>query len=121
MPITYELKGKDDLLIVVSSGVCDDLDQLKEYVLDLHEAATTLEQTRILVDETQLEYRLSTINSYYSGEFMSEIAPKPYKIAVVCRQEGWDDTKFWETVAVNRGVPVRVFADKDRAEEWVRE
>jgi hypothetical protein len=121
MAINYEMSVEDELIIVVSSGVCDDLDQLKEYVLALHEAVTTLEQTRILVDETQLEYRLGTIDSYYSGEFMSEMEPKPYKLAIVCRQEGWDDTKFWETVAVNRGVPVRVFVDKERAEEWVRE
>jgi hypothetical protein len=121
MPINYEMGIEDGILKVVSSGVCDDLDQLKEYALALHKASTTLEQARILVDETQLEYRLGMLDSYYSGEFIAEIAQKPYKLAVVCRQEGWDETKFWETVAVNRGVPVRVFADMDRAEEWVRE
>ncbi len=31
----------------------------------------------------------------------------------------WIDAMFWETVTVNRGVPVRVFQDLKRAEEWV--
>jgi hypothetical protein len=27
--------------------------------------------------------------------------------------------KFWETVAANRGVPVKVFRDQDSVEKWI--
>ena len=120
MSINFNIKEEDRFIRIVSSGSCEDLTQLKEYVLAIHNAAVSFEKTRILVDETQLEYKLSTIDNFNSGRFVSYLNPKPKKIAVVCKLEGWDDTKFWETVAVNRGVRVQVFKDIDSAENWIQ-
>ena len=119
MSINFNIKDEDNLFRVVSAGSCEDLSQLKEYVITIHNAVMASTKTKILVDEAQLEYKLSTVDSFYSGRFVSSLNPKPIKIAVVCKSEGWDDAKFWETVAVNRGVMVQVFKDIDSAENWL--
>jgi hypothetical protein len=119
MPIKYRIRKGKELLRVVSSGVCDDLNELKAYIVAIHDAAQEAGVRRILVDEGQLVYRLSTFESYRSGRFISEISPQPIRIAVVASREGWEATRFWETVAVNRGVPVKVFVDLHEAEAWV--
>ncbi|MBL6983388.1 MAG: hypothetical protein ISR58_19590 [Anaerolineales bacterium] len=119
MSIKFEILDEGNFLKVESSGVCKDLNQLKEYVLAIQNAALALDQDRVFVDETHLEYKLSTMSSFNSGRFVSGLKPQPKKIAVLCRQEGWKDAKFWETVAVNRGTLVKVFRDRESAREWI--
>jgi hypothetical protein len=119
MSVTFKFFDQDEYLRVISKGICEDLNQLKEYVLAIHNAVLTSGHVRVLVDETRLEYKLSTINSYNSGRFISQLTPKPQRIAVLCKADGWEDARFWETVAVNRGVPVQVFRDHDSAENWL--
>jgi hypothetical protein len=120
MAISFRVLDGDGFLRIVSTGLCEDLDQLKEYVLAMHKATISSGQIRVLVDETGVAYRLATVDDYHSGCFASQLAPQPLKIAVLCSPEGWSNAKFWETVAVNRGVPVRVFRDQNSAEAWVR-
>ena len=86
----------------------------------MHKAVMSSGQIRVLVDEAGVAYRLGTVGDYHSGCFVSQLAPRPLKIAVLCRPEGWSNAKFWETVAVNRGVSVRVFREQNSAEAWVR-
>jgi len=119
MSIKFNINEEDRFIRVVSSGTCEDLDQLKEYVIRIHNAVVASKKTRVLVDETQLEYTLSTLDTFYSGRFVSGLTHKPGRIAVVCKSGGWEDTKFWETVAVNRGVMVQVFKEVDSAENWL--
>lgn len=119
MSINFKIKNKNSFLKIISSGSCEDLNQLKEYVLTIHNNLLSSDKARVLVDETHLEYKLSTIDTFNSGCFISQLTPKPHKIAVICKSDGWDDAKFWETVAVNRGVSVLVFRDREDAESWV--
>jgi hypothetical protein len=119
MSINYTILDKGKYLKIISAGACENLNQLKEYVLAIHNATVSSGQKRVLVDETQLEYKLSTLDSFDSGRFVSSISPKPKKLAVLCKLENWNDTKFWETVAVNRGVPVKIFRNQDSAEKWI--
>ena len=120
MAISFRVIAEDGFLGIVSAGLCEDLCQLKAYVLAVHKAAMSSGQTRLLVDETDVAYRLGTVDDYHSGCFVSRLSPRPHKIAVLCRPEGWSNAKFWETVAVNRGVSVRVFREQSIAEAWIR-
>ena len=119
--MNYKIKEENRFLRIISTGSCEDLAQLKEYVLAVHNATISSGQTKILVEETRLEYKISTLDTFDSGRFVSQLSPKPHKIAVVCNPDGWSDAKFWETVAVNRGVSVQVFRDLDSAEAWIRD
>lgn len=119
MEINFVIKDEDKYLKIISTGFCDNLVQLKEYVLALQEAAVSSGQTRLLVEETHLEYTLSTLDTYTSGCFLAQLSPKPKKIAILCKTSSLNNAKFWETVAVNRGVNVRVFDDRVSAENWL--
>ena len=119
MEINFVIKDEDKYLKIISTGLCNNLVQLKEYVLALQEAAVSSGQTRLLVDETHLEYNLSTLDTYTSGCFLAQLSPKPQKIAILCKTSRLNNAKFWETVAVNRGVNVRVFDDRVSARNWI--
>ena len=74
------------------------------------------------MDERELDFHLSTFDTFESGKFVAESVrsgPIP-KIAVVYKLDGETDAKFWETVAVNRGAQVKIFEDIKDAEEWLR-
>jgi len=121
MTIDFRISVEDEFLKVDSFGSCEDFYQLQEYVLAIHQAAVSNSRTKVIVNESQLEYKLTTVETFGSGRFVSRIAPREVKIAVVCKLEGWNNTKFWETVAVNRGVMVKIFIDQDKAEKWLTE
>jgi hypothetical protein len=86
----------------------------------MHQAALSAGLRRVLADETELRYNLSTIESFESGRFVAEMVPLGSKIAVTCNLEGKADTRFWATVAANRGALVEVFDDVEGAEAWLR-
>ena len=119
MEINFVIKDEDQFLKIISTGSCNNLVQLKEYVLALQEATVSSGQTRFLVDETHLKYTLSTLDTYNSGCFLAQLTTKPQRIAILCKTSSWNDAKFWETVAVNRGVNVRVFDDRVSAGNWI--
>lgn len=41
------------------------------------------------------------------------------KVAVVCNEKFVADARFWENVAVNRGLRVRMFKSLDAAQTWL--
>ena len=117
--ISFEIKEESGMMKVRSTGTCENLEQLKEYVLAMHEFASTNDLPKALVDEAELEFKLSTIQTHESGRFVANLASFDVKIAVAIRKEDWDEAKFWETVVVNRGLKVKIFTDIEKAEEWL--
>ncbi len=120
MSIKYSIEAEEDLLNVTAIGTCENLIQLKDYLFGIHDTVELNDSTRVFVDESRLIYALSTIETFNSAKFVSKMAPRQLKIAVLCRREGWKETKFWEDVAFNRGVMVRVFIAYDEAQRWIR-
>ena len=94
MPIEYQIRDEGALLKVKAVGTCDTLDELKEYALAMHEAALLAGLTRVLVDERELCYHLTAVDSFKSGKFVAEMPPLGSKIAVACNSEGKAGAKF---------------------------
>ena len=82
-------------------------------------AALENDCTRIICDESDLIYSLDTYDTYQLAEMLSKSVPLLLKVALICNIDQVDDAEFWETVAVNRMVTVRVFKDKKSAEQWI--
>lgn len=76
---------------------------------------------KVLIDSTGINGELSFIDKYFLGENAQIFARHGLKIATVLRSELIDSQKFGETVARNRGVNVRVFADVPSAKSWLFE
>lgn len=61
-----------------------------------------------------------TFDTYESARLIVEAAPKIAQVAIVCKDDDFKDAQFWETVASNRGLHIRVFKDPTSAEEWLQ-
>lgn len=120
MSIIIDFKVFDDILKVTASGKDESVEEVKDYGIKVIEQAITSNCRKILCDERELEYNLSTIDTFESAKFISENAPKVAKAALVCNHKNLPDAKFWETVSFNRGLTVKVFTSIEEAESWLR-
>ena len=121
MAIDFRTWAEGETLVAHASGFDESLAEVQAYALAIIEAAVRGRFTRVLCDERDLEYRLRTVDTFKAAEFISEHAPRVAKIALVCNPKGLGDASFWETVAVNRGVTVRVFRERSLANLWLDE
>jgi hypothetical protein len=119
MAISYFFETKENFLRVKSIGFDEDLNEVNAYGLAVVSVAISYDSTRILCDETELEYTLGTVDTFESAKVISHAAPKIARIAIACKPCHFQDAAFWETVAVNRGLTVRVFRTLAEAEDWV--
>lgn len=119
MSIQYVLKPEEDLLTVKTWGFDENLEEVEQYGLAILNACKEGNYSHVLCDETDLEYRLSTVDTYRSASFLARQAPRLIKAAIVCNVKFVQDAHFWETVAVNRGLTVRVFKDVESARAWL--
>jgi hypothetical protein len=73
--------------------------------------------TSVLVDTTEQESLPSTLDIHsLFAQF-----PRVLRVALIStKQPTADDVHFIETVAVNRGISIRVFPNRDDAEMWLR-
>lgn len=121
MAIHHTLTFEPDLLLVTASGFDESLADLETYGLAIIHACVEHGVTRVLCDETALEYRLDTVDTYRAAEFMSQHVPALAKAAIVCQPRGLEAACFWEDAAVNRGLHVRVFTDLAAARSWLQD
>ena len=119
MGIEYGFEVRDGVLQVQAWGEDDSLEDVTGYGLAVIQAARANGCNRVLCEEQQLRYRLGTLDIHRSAAFMAEQAPDVARVAIVPPPEAADDAHFWETVAVNRGLQVRMFRDPEQARAWV--
>jgi hypothetical protein len=119
MAIQYTFECSGTILRVKATGKDDNLEQVENYGLAVWEALNACGCTKVLCDETELEYSLDTFDSFESAKFIAEHAQKVLKAAIVCKASNVEDADFWETVAVNRGFQVKMFKTIEEAEEWL--
>ena len=119
MAIEHTITIEDDILIVTASGRDENLEQTTNYAMSVLEAAVASGCTRVLCDERQLAYTLSTLDTFKYGEFLAANVPHVARVAIVCHPGMVGDAEFWETVVINRGLQARLFLDLDKAKDWL--
>lgn len=117
--IHYKLRQENDLLIVETSGYDESLEEALLYGQAVIEECNKSGVSRLLCIEAQLEYRLGTFDTFELARVASEHAKNMGRAAIVCNEKNIADAKFWETVAVNRGLIVRIFKDVESARAWL--
>ncbi len=121
MAITYISEIKEDMLLITASGRDENVRQVIDYGSAVIDLAVRHGATLVLCDERNLEYALDTFDTFQSAREIADLAPKVARIAIVCGAKFLKDGKFWETVAVNRALQVRVDTDIERAKAWLFE
>lgn len=95
------------------------MEEVVRYGMATIQAAQAAGCRRVLCDELDLTYRLGTFDTFTAAETISLHAPHVACVAIVCQPQSLADAEFWETVAANRGLTVRVFLDCASAEAWL--
>lgn len=119
MAIEYSIEYKENLLRVTAKGFDDDLQDVLGYVDAIVKAAFEYQSQLILCDERNLEYRITTLDTFQLAEFASQYAKHLAKIAIVCNEKCLEEAKFYQTVTTNRGLQVKVMTNLEEAENWL--
>ena len=119
MAIDYTFTQEGDLLVSRASGFDESLGEVEAYGLAVIETAVERGSRRVLCLESDLEYRLGTIDTFQAARFIAEHAPAVALVALVCAPESLGDARFWEDVTRNRGLRAAVFTDEAEARRWL--
>lgn len=119
MSIKYNFEVVDSILRVKAIGKDDSLDEVLNYGKSIIDAVNKYGVHYVLSDETELEYTISTFETFQSAKYISEQAPKLGKIAIVISPKNAKDASFFENVGVNRGLNIRFFLSNRDAEVWL--
>lgn len=127
MSMTLKLSVNPKLIHSTVTGEFS-LDEAKRIFLETLDVVAEHKIEKVIVDGQQLSGELNTTERFYYAEFMSQSvmnfartrswAPQ---FAFVLKTPVLDQNKFGETVAVNRGMNVRVFGNMEDAFEWLGE
>ena len=119
MAITTDFDFRDGVLYVKVSGEDDSVDDVIGYGQAVIQQALQHNATRILSDETDLVYRIGTFDVFASAKALAENAPRIVRAALVVNPVQIKDARFFETVAINRGLDVRMFTSFEEAKTWL--
>lgn len=105
-------------------AVCPPYYSVRDCAAGMNEIFTTarrLDRPRILVNFTATKHQIPIIDLYKLGEHAAEEGRDYFKLAVVASQKAVTPDRFFQTVAQNRGLNVRVFVeDFEAALSWLR-
>ena len=119
MAIKYQIEKQEEWLKVVASGEDDSLEEVLAYGGAIIQAAIEYSSKKILCDERGLRYAISLTDTYKLAEEASRFAKNVVRIAIVCNAHYLDEGRFFETVASNRGLIIRVTSNYDEATAWL--
>ena len=126
MSMHVEIRLDADLLRVNETGEFT-LEEAKRTFVEMMEAIALNKTKRVLFDGRTITGNPQTIERFYYGEFAAQTVVR-YEVrgvspatpfAYVLREPVLDPEKFGETVAVNRGMRVKVFDNPEEALEWL--
>ena len=126
MSMHLEMRPDSDLLRVNETGEFS-LEDAKRTFLEMMEAVALNRTKRVLFDGRTITGNPQTIERFFYGEFAAFTVaqyqergvPPSTPFAYVLRAPVMDHEKFGETVAVNRGMRIRVFDNLEDALEWL--
>ncbi len=119
MAIDYHLSVEGTTVRAVTSGYDEELEEIQAYGQAVIDCCKAHACNKILADERDLVYRISTLDIYQLAKYYAEVLPKVIRAAIVCHPKYIADGAFWETAVVNRGLMVRVFTSLSEAEAWL--
>lgn len=126
MSMRLDIRPGGDLLEVRATGEFS-LEEAQRTFLETMEAVRLHGSKRVLFDGRTLTGTPQTIERFYYGEFaavkVAQCKTGPgsglTRFAYVLKEPVLDPERFGETVAVNRGMPVKAFDSLEDAHAWL--
>jgi hypothetical protein len=120
MNYALAIEAKDGYLHAIATGQ-NSRDNVLRYMEDLLRECDARDCWYVLLEERLEGPRLGTLDVFeIASQRGRPLGSRLRSIAYVDVNASGDLMKFAEDVAVNRGIPVRVFADVADAEHWLR-
>lgn len=119
MPVNLKVINAQDFIKTTVTGTLD-FAASKQTLLALVSFIKQPGEYDVLVDTRETESLLSITDHYKLGEALA-YHPMLHqsKICLLVPTKDFDKAGFFETVAVNRGAQVKVFADFEQAMTWL--
>jgi len=105
-------------LFVEISGVFDRV-KAKELMRQVFQSTQSQSLSRILVDIRNMAGPIPTMARFEMARFLATEQKAVLRVAVLKLPEQVPDDKFFENVAGNRGIPVKVTTDLEKALDWL--
>jgi hypothetical protein len=128
MSMSLRICAGSDLLRVIATGEFS-LAEAERTFLEMLEAVARHKAKKILLDGRELQGEPTSIQRFLYGEFVAQafvsyimerpVPPTP-QFAYVLQEPVLDSKRFGETVAVNRGMWVKIFDNLEDALGWLR-
>jgi hypothetical protein len=74
----------------------------------------------VLFDCRPMTGEMPIFDRYQIGRYGTEVLPHTIKFAMLGREDQVSPDAFFENVAVNRGMILKVFSDEKKAIEWLK-
>ena len=116
MPAVVSADEANKVIRVILHGVMD-MAVVKQSVEDASEYYTQ-GYTKALIDVTEQELNPSTMDTYDLAISLLNKVPK-LKQALFISKDSTSETRFLETVLLNRGGMMRIFWSEEKAIEWL--
>lgn len=127
MTMTVQTIPQGDVLHVAAGGPFS-LSEAKRTFLDVLHVVEELRLGKVLFDGRQVTGSPAIIERFYYGEFVADEVKQmmergwerePPQFAYVLREPILDPLRLGETVAVNRGVNIKAFDNREEAVVWL--
>ena len=105
-------------LFVEISDVFDRV-KAKEFIRQIFQSSQFHSLSKVLVDIRNMEGPIPTMARFELARFMAERQLAPVRLAVLESPDQVPDSTFFENVAGNRGIPVKVTTDLEKALDWL--
>ena len=121
--LTVEAKPHGDVLYAITSGVFTLADAQITF-LQIIDAIRQYRSEKVLVDGRKVIGQPLTIERFFYGEFVAEESKRLERgsgtmFAYVLHEPVLDPLRLGETVALNRGMNIKVFDDYEMAATWL--
>jgi hypothetical protein len=116
---TVEIHDHKDFLLVVYGGAFS-LQAAKRAVDGMIQACAEYDRSLALFDCNRMTGKLSIWDRFQTMVYGQKIKGRVDKLALVGRPDMLLPDRFAETVAVNRGINLKVFTDREKAVEWLK-
>jgi hypothetical protein len=118
MPQRIQIEPKEGHLHVEVSGVFDQA-RAKEFIRQILNACQGHELRKILVDIRKIKGQIPNLARFKLAEFLTAEETVLVQMAVFKSEGQVPDDRFFENVAVNRGVMVKVSNDLKEVVKWL--
>jgi hypothetical protein len=119
MSRSMEIQDKDDFVLIVYSGEFD-MRSAHETIDHILQACSEKHCSAALLDCRNMTGKISTFDRYDSAMYGQVIKGTVSRMAIVGPPNLVLSDNFFENVALNRGLNLRVFIDMDKAVGWLK-